>query len=46
MVASENLGAQMNTPADLQRRIAELKEQRRLNGDLARNLIRGTLVIQ
>lgn len=43
MFASENSGAQMNTPADLQRRIAELeaelKEERRLNRDLTRRLL-------
>lgn len=43
MLASENSGAQMNTPAELQRRIAELeeelKEERRLNRDLTRRLL-------
>lgn len=43
MFTSENSGAQINTPADLQRRIAELeaelKEERRLNRDLTRRLL-------
>lgn len=43
MFTSENSGAQMNTPADLQRRIAELeaelKEERRLNRRLTEQLL-------
>lgn len=43
MFVSEKSGAQMDTPAELQRRIAELeaelKEERRLNRDLTRRLL-------
>lgn len=43
MFTSKNSGAQMNTPADLQRRIveleAELKEERRLNRRLTERVL-------